>query len=150
MDTQPKQPVPSQKQWAWWESYAFTAVILVGIGALFVGIGYLEGQAMFWQGLLLLMAVSTIVSAGQRGGIQPGAVMAHLLNCGTISAACFYFTMKREPWLANGCAVLAGMWICLAIMTVSKQRQETRVRSETIDDALTTLRRAVGEAVGDE
>jgi hypothetical protein len=150
MDQQSKQQLPTKMQWAWWESYAFTAVILLGIGALVVGIGYVDQQAMFWQGLLLIMALSTIVSAGQQAAGQPGAIMAHLLNCGTIAAACFYFTMKHEPWLANGCAVLAGMWICLAIITVSKQRQHARQHSENIDEALDTLRRAVGEAVGDE
>ncbi|HAY82119.1 MAG TPA: hypothetical protein DCY79_20130 [Planctomycetaceae bacterium] len=154
MDKQPTQAVSAQapqgSQWAGWESYAFTAVILVGIGALFVGIGYADQHAVFWQGLLGLMALSTIVSAGHRGVGQPGAILAHVLNCGTIGAACFYFTVKHEPWLANGCAVLAGMWICLAIITLSKQRQQVQERTEHIDEALNRLRRAVGEAVGDE
>ena len=150
MDKKSKQQLPPKIPWAWWESHAFTAVILLGIGTLFAAIGYFDQHAIFWQGLLLIMALSTIVSVGQQAARQPGAIMAHLLNCGTIAAACFYFTMKHEPWLANGCAVLAGMWICLAIITISKQRQHARQRSENMDEALDTLRRAVGEAVGDE
>ena len=136
-----------RSNWPWYEPYMFTGGVLVVFVAFLIACGilgdFLKRIPFGWAIWLGLFTAAGVADFFRKPDRLPSVIWPLLLAL-FFGVAAFAYHTNVDRWFGIWHAVLAGLFLCVAVKSGIVRHRLRKEQLAHLDQAVETLRRAVG------